>query len=265
MSCHPDIPDLANGRLAALRRHVARLEGRASVQAHRRPISSGHGSVDAALPWGGLPRGVLHEVFAGDARSSAAAGFCTALLGRLAPKGATGGAGAAPLLWVRRDGRLHGPGLAAFGLDPARLIMARAERDREVLWAVEEGLRCPELAAVLGEVDQVSLFASRRLQLAAEATGVTALLLRGAAGGGERLPPSAAVTRWRVTPAPGPSRRIEAPRWRLELLRCRHGLPHEWIIEHRHETDHLALPALLRHGPLEPPGGPPAWDRALAG
>lgn len=249
MSCHPDI--------AALRRQLALLEGRASVQARGRPISSGHGAVDAALPWGGLPRGVLHEVFAGDGRS-AAAGFCAALLGRLARGGAI--PGAAPLLWVRRDGKLHGPGLAAFGLDPARLIVARAERDRDILWALEEGLRCPALAAVLGEVDAVSLFASRRLQLAAEATGVTVLLLRGGGAGPERLPPSAAVTRWRVTPAPGTAaagsaraRRVEAPRWRLELLRCRHGLPHEWIVEHRHETDRLALPALLRDGPLEPP------------
>ena len=42
---------------------------------------------------------------------------------------------------------------------------------------MEEGLRCGQVAAVIGELGDMSLTASRRLQLAAEETGVTALSL----------------------------------------------------------------------------------------
>jgi protein ImuA len=43
---------------------------------------------------------------------------------------------------------------------------------------IEEGVRCPGLPGVVGEIGRLSLTASRRLQLAAEATGVVALVLR---------------------------------------------------------------------------------------
>ena len=56
--------------------------------------------------------------------------------------------------------------------------MVRARPRAARLWALEEALRSPGLAAALAEVEQLSLTQSRRLQLAAEAKGVTALLLR---------------------------------------------------------------------------------------
>src|SRR5262245_13831741 len=102
---------------------------------------------------GGLLRRALHEVTpvaAGDA--TAAAGFAAALLARALALGKK------PALWVRHefatleDGAPYGPGLAAFGLDPARVLFVLAVNAREVLEAMEQALRSGTLAAVLGEL-----------------------------------------------------------------------------------------------------------------
>ena len=264
--------DHAAGARAALRARIALIEGTAQAAGDipTLPLAPVLGSpaIDAALPWGGLPLGVLHEVGATSVTAAAATGFCAALLARLA----------GPVLWVTREDRLHGPGLAGFGLGPAHLIVARAHRQRDVLWAVEEGLRMSRLAAVLGEVDAVDLRASRRLQLAAETSGVTAILLRraGELTAMDQSPPSAAVTRWRVSPAadPGSTPLIGPPRWRLALLRCRGGRPGAWTVQYRHrekeheegdETDRLAPPAIFRHRSAVSPRRTPAERRTATG
>ena len=87
---------------------------------------------------------------------------------------------------------------------------------------------------MLGEVDEIDLVASRRLQLAAETRGVTGLLLRPPA---PRPIASAAVTRWRLAGAPSqPAPSAPAPpRWRVELARCRGGRPGRWLLEWRQD------------------------------
>lgn len=223
----------------------------------------GAGDIDEHLPWGGLPRGVLHEVIGED--PGAATGFCTALIGRLAAADrATGQDG--PVLWCegRRAldaGEVYGPGLAGFGLAPERIILVRARRDAEVLWAMEEGLRCRALVAVLGEAERVSLTASRRLQLAAAASGVTAFLLR---PGRHAASVSAAVTRWRVSPEPAGQEGDREPglgpmHWRAELFRCRGSTTRTWIMEWRDETGDFAVAAPVRDRPALP------QDSSLAG
>jgi protein ImuA len=173
--------------------------------------------IDDALPWGGLPRAALHEILAGS--KGAAFGFCAGLLGRLSDDGGA-------VLWCRRERGLYGPGLAGFGLSLERLILVRAHSETDVLWVLEEGLRSRSLAAVLGEVDAIGTTAARRLQLAAESSGVTAFLLRPTHG---KIEPGPAVTRWRITPAPSAvtvDRAGVGPvRWRVDLLKCRSGTP----------------------------------------
>src|SRR5271154_278944 len=41
-------------------------------------------------------------------------------------------------LWLRERGRPFAHGLAAWGLNPDRLIWVRCEREAEALWALEE-------------------------------------------------------------------------------------------------------------------------------
>src|SRR5262249_46826243 len=157
--------------LTALKEQVAKL-ARGSVGDHG-VLPFGVSAIDAALPGGGLSRGALHELsgLGGDEEDSAvAAAFLAGILARLAPT--------QPMLWCLSTDDLYGPGLVARGLAPQRLISVRARDDRTVLEAMEDGLKVPALAAVVGEVGALPLTASRRLQLAAAQSGVTAFVLR---------------------------------------------------------------------------------------
>jgi protein ImuA len=234
--------------LAALRHRLEALER--GGRSPRAVLPFGVPAIDGALPGGGLALGALHEV-AGDGGEgedgAVAAAFLAGILARLRPP--------RPVLWCLPAGDLHGPGLAASGLAPERLILAQPGAD-QVLWAMEEGLRSPALAAVIGEVEALPAAASRRLQLAAEASGVTAFALRrwrtaeAAAG---RSAPNTAVTRWRVQPLPGALRAGEPgvgrPLWRIELWRCGGGAPASWEMEASNATGHVALAAALADRP----------------
>lgn len=222
-------------RLEALRQRIRGLESGAPahVPAHARgprTVALGLAAIDRALPGGGLAAGALHEVLGGSTTSAlpdgAATGFALAVLGRFA--GARPGA---PVLWCRRGGRagrFHGAGLAALGLAPGRLIVAEAERPRDLFWAIEEGLASGAPAAVLGELDGLAAKPARRLQLAAEKHGVPALVLRTDAHHAEAAP---VATRWHIRPLPAPDDSAGGAVWQVTLLRCRGalaGLPMTW-------------------------------------
>jgi protein ImuA len=106
---------------------------------------------------------------------------------------------------------------------------------------MEEGLKAQSLGAVLGEIEKLDLTASRRLQLAAEAGGVTAFVLRRwrvmERAVRDAAQPIAAVTRWRVTALPAES----AIGWRIELTRCRGGKPGTWIMEKADGSDEFLV------------------------
>jgi protein ImuA len=192
-------------------------------------------------------------------------------LSRTAGEGARGQsprAGEGAVLWCLRRADLYGPGLVAHGLDPARLVLVTAARDDAILWAVEEGLRAgpaARLAAVVGELGRLPMVAGRRLQLAAERSGVTALVLRRWRNAGEaaaeRERPSAALTRWRVAALPSAeianepganASSLGRPRWRVALLRCRGAVPGAWDVEVADATGHVSLSAELADRPAAP-------------
>jgi len=213
--------------LERLRARLARLE--ALERGGGATMALGLPGIDGALSGGGLGRGCLHELCGASAAHGvalgAALGFAAALLGRLMADGGHA-------VWIGPRDELFGPGLAELGLAPERLIVVRARPRDARLWALEEALRSPGLAAALAEVDQLSLTQSRRLQLAAEAKGVTALLLRPLQASAT---PSAAATRWQIAAAPsdkagGPRRTSGLPRWRISLVRCRGGRTGSWRI-----------------------------------
>jgi protein ImuA len=242
-------PPAAN---ALLREQVRRLERAHSVQrTGQSAIPLGVPAIDRLLPEGGLLTGALHEIEAGPAPSGrvaphdgAALGFAAHALGRLPPIGSRG-----TILWCRKPGAFDAPPYApalARWFDPARLLLVTAKRDEDVFWALEEGLRCPGIAAVLGETRSVDATVGRRLSLAAEKSGVPAFLLRP-----EPAPPqSVCVTRWRVASAPSPSTPgladLGQPRWHVQLRRNRFGkdaaveIP-TWLVEWSDETHCLSV------------------------
>ena len=213
--------------LARLRDTLAGLTTRAHGVGSGAPIPV---FADTSLIGVGLARGALHEVCAASPGSGVA--FAAILLARCGGQ----------VLWIateQESNLVWPPGLLPFGLAPENLILARAARWPEALWAMEEALRCPALgAAVLmaGSGQGLDLTATRRLHLAAEAGGVFGLLLRpdGAAGA------SAARTRWHIAPLASDA----APRWRLTLLRQRGGAPAgPWNVSFEAATGSLRLEA----------------------
>jgi len=216
--------------LATLRERIERIETHGAVAPNR--IALGHREVDAALQ-GGLAKGAVHEVFAEGGRHGAAAtGFITGLISRVSAR--------RPLVWVRQDfceieaGSLSMHGLAELGLDPRALVTVRAFDVESALRTTADALACDALGAVVlevwGEAGRLDLVASRKLTLAAQASGVTALLLRLAA----QPAPSTAESRWIVRAAHSPPDAQGvwgAPRFDAKLVRNRHGPTGRWIME----------------------------------
>jgi protein ImuA len=192
----------------------------------------------AEVPLHRLTTNGLHEIKASAYRDvPAALAFALAFIGdRLTRRES-----ASPLLWclteraAREWGAPYGPGLIAFGLDPALVLIVQARNAMDAAWALEEGLKAQAFIAALGQIEVKTPFVARRLGLAAQTSRTPCLLLSGHQGSG--LP--GALTRWRVAAertsaalfdaaAPGP------PAWHLTLERCRGMAPaRSWTVEFR--------------------------------
>lgn len=143
------------------------------------------------------------------------------------------------LMWVqdraalKLGGRPYRPGLPQ--IFRHRLIHVVCEKPEDALFALEESLRCRDVAAVIGELagnpKALDFTASRRLTLTAERHGVPLWLVRLDA----RPDLSSARMRWQVGAARSPHPRWNAsapgaPSWRAELFRARQHPPGTWIL-----------------------------------
>jgi protein ImuA len=63
-------------------------------------------------------------------------------------------------------------------MEPHQIILIDLQNEKDVLWCMEEALRCNRLAAVVGEIRELSFTVSRGLQLAVEQIGVTGFIIR---------------------------------------------------------------------------------------
>lgn len=219
--------------LASLRSEVERLETGGGERVLSR-AALGHAGADAALK-GGLALGAMHEVFAaGGEQSASATGFVAGLARRITK-------GKRFVLWIRQDfsaresGDLSMTGFAELGLDPRYLVVVRTPTAESVLRTAAEGLACNALGVVIaeiwGETRAFDLVASRKLTLAADTSGVTALMLRL----GAMPQASTAETRWIVRAAHSPPvaswQAWGTPILDAELARNRHGPTGRWIME----------------------------------
>src|SRR6478752_3609762 len=229
--------------LAALRGRIERLETPGETHALNR-VALGHAGADAALR-GGLATGAMHEVFSEGRQSGTATGLVAGFAGRLSPR--------RPLVWVRQDfceiesGALSMSGLSELGLDPRLVVSVRASDVDTALRSTADALACDAVGTVVlevwGEARQFDLVASRKLTLAAQASGVTGLLLRVAA----QPQPSTAETRWIVRAAHSPPAAAGsawgAPVFDTQLVRNRHGPVGRWIMEWKCDECLFSKPA----------------------
>ena len=184
------------------------------------------GPIEAAFPNSVFPTGAIHE-FLGEASEHAAActGFISGILSALMQNGGA-------CLWISKTRKLFPAALKIFGVEPGRIIFIDLHSEKDVLWVMEEALKCKGIAAVVAEVREISFAQSQRLQLALERTKVTGFVIRTDAN---KISTTACVARWQIIPLaskleegmPG----IGFPRWRVDLLRVRNGNPGSWNIE----------------------------------
>lgn len=214
-----------------------------------RSFTLGLAGADAAFPHG-LAGDALHEVFAENPGAHmAATGFALAFAARAAQRVTEP---RRPIIWIEEEsaaseyGGLYPPGLHAFGIDPSRLLIVRCPTAQDVLKAANDALEAGSggkashlvsgvVASVTGQPKCLDLTASRRLLLATETARLPVILLRSH----RTAVQSAAVSRWRVAPAPSRSSGANAPgkpAFSTVLERNRHGTCGQWIMEWNNET-----------------------------
>ena len=223
--------------LEQLRQRLRALEKPAGIGDGPAALPLGIVAVDAALG-GGLARGALHEIAAAERGASCRGdGFCARAGGSGGDRRATHTPFTSPMgrgerkksvIWIAEDmalaesGTPYGPGLDAFGLAPERLLTVSVARPRDLLWAMEEALRCRAVGAVIGEVRDSAVARWR------------------CAGCRSRRRKAArshccCARRRRTRPPPPPRDGSSAPRrmivFAAQLVRNRRGLAGSWILE----------------------------------
>lgn len=200
-----------------------------ALQRFRKPKSEvsdlGLGPIAKAFPESTFPIGAVHEFISYQTPNAAAtSGFMIALAGRLMQQHGS-------CLWISTRRTLYPPSLMQYGIDAARVICIDLANQKDVLWAVEEALKCQSLSLVVGELSEISFNDSRRLQLAVEQSNVTGLLHRYNPRSENTL---ACAARWKITSLasnhptlPG----VGFSRWHVELSKVRNGRPSAWDIE----------------------------------
>ncbi|MEO6232700.1 MAG: Error-prone repair protein ImuA [Ferruginibacter sp.] len=211
--------------ISQLKKDILPLEGFKNTRTNA-AVDMGLGPIKNAFPNHTFPLGAIHEFIADTVENATATcGFVAGLLASLMQQG-----GAA--IWISNGRKIFPPALKSFGIAPDKIIFIDLKKEKEMLWAMEEALKCEGLSAVIGEIQELSFTASRRLQLAVEDSHVTGFMLR---NNPRTLSTTACVTRWKITPLPSelsdamPG--VGFPRWNIALLKVRNGNPGNWQVE----------------------------------
>lgn len=186
----------------------------------------GLAEIEDAFPNGVFPKGTIHEFLSFEPEHAAASdGFIGGLLKVLMSEGSA-------CVWIGVSRKLFPIAFSSFGIEPDRIIFLDLKREKDVLWATEEALKCEGLGAVVAELREISFTQSRRLQLAVEKSKVTGFILR---TDPLKLSTTACAARWQITPLPSlldadmPG--VGCPRWNVELLKVRNGNPGCWTVQ----------------------------------
>ena len=181
------------------------------------------GPIDSSFPNDVFPLASIHEFLTRSVEDIAAtSGFISCLLSSLMNKGGVSA-------WIGSSQAIFPVALKFFNVEPDKIIFINTKKPKELLWLVEEALKCEGLAAVVGEVAEVTFTESRRLQLAVEQSRVTGFLIR---NNSRNINTNACTARWKISPGssiitdgiPG----IGFPAWNIELLKIRNGKPGRW-------------------------------------
>ena len=211
--------------IARLQKEILPLQGYKPIPASD-ALNLELGRLEKAFPNNRFPLGVVHEFCCNTMEHAAAsAGFIAAMLGSLMRNGGVA-------IWISSARTIFPPALKFFGIQPDKIVFVDLQKQKDILWAMEEALKCKGIAAVVGEISELSFTASRRLQLAVEESRVTGFVLRVRP---RNLVTTASVARWKITSIPsvlpGGMPGVGFSRWNVELLKVRNGRPGIFQIE----------------------------------
>ncbi len=234
-------------KLSKLRAEIYQLQGYGS-KAHA-SIPIGVPEIDNRLTGKGLAVGTIHEVCGGSIgalHGAAAAHFCAMMAAKTRGK----------IFWCMTRFDIYAPALAQAGLDLDRVVFCKAGSQVELLATAEEALRHRGVGAVVAEVSRLGLTESRRLKLAAEASGALGLCLRRFERAGDVAGfgmPNACATRWRVTAVPGETLPVEgvgAPRLLVEIVKSTAGASADFLVDVDASSGTFTVPGDLAHRSL---------------
>lgn len=223
--------------LADLRKQILATQGFKAA-----PIGNtegfGLGELETCFPNNVFPTGTIHELIAENLEETAAGeGFIAGLLAKLMESGNS-------CIWISRNRKLFPPAMQAFSVDPQQIIFIDLIQEKQILWVMEEALKCEGLAAVIGEIPDIDFAQSRRLQLATEKSRVTGIILRKEPK--RSLSATACTVRWQIKPQPSELTSglpgVGNPRWEVNLLKVRNGHTGTFYLEWA-ENSFKALPA----------------------
>jgi len=231
--------------LAALRQQIhacQQLDSLPAVEA----ISTGCAGLDGLFPAGGIQRGQLAEWLS--PYSGSGAGLLSLAIAWRAVD-CHRPAHRPAVVVVDREKWFYPPALVGWEIDLRDLIVLRPTNKADELWALDQSLRCPAVAAVWSWLPRLDSRDFRRLQLAAEQGGTLGMLLRPATVRGQ---PSWSDVQLLVEPqevldgtparsessdarnhsitatashpaSQSPAHQHTTHRWKITLLRCRAG------------------------------------------
>src|SRR5688572_7712336 len=147
--------------IAQLQRDILPLQGfKPAINSAAVDIKLGH--IKYAFPEKTFPLGAIHEFISSESETvSAAGGFIAGILSSLMQHGGAS-------IWISSAQTIFPPSLKNFGIEPDKIIFINLLKEKDRLWAMEEALKCEGVAAVVGELPELSFTVSRRLQLAVE-------------------------------------------------------------------------------------------------
>ncbi|KQN36244.1 Error-prone repair protein ImuA [Pedobacter sp. Leaf41] len=173
-----------------------------------------------AFPNKNFPLEGIHEFIAIETEDTAASvGFINALLSALMETGS-------PSIWISSSRNLFPPAMQRFALKPDQIIFIDLNHQKEILWVLEEALKCENLSAVVAEISELSFSQSRRLQLVIEKSKVPAFILR---NNPQQVNNTTCLARWQIKHLPSllpdgmPG--VGHPSWSVNLLKVRNAQP----------------------------------------
>ncbi len=217
--------------IAKLQQQITAMGG-IKPAAPKSNLNSGLSFLKNHLPFGQFPLGAMHEFSCSNYENSAStAGFISAIIASCINSDGI-------VFWISNTNTPFAPALQQFNIAPDKSICIYTKNEKEILWALEETLRCDKVAAVVSFVKNLHFTQARRLQLAVEKSNVTGFVINSSH---TQSYATTCVSRWQVKALPSQCNNgipgLGHPRWDVELQKIRNGKPGHWQVEW--QADHF--------------------------